>query len=669
MSAAIRRLAGPLVLAIGAAVLAGWLLDPPVLISVLPDHEGMAPNTAFGLMAIGAALWMLNKAPLPALTRRAIASAALMVAALGLLTLLEYLFHLNLGIDQMFLEVSTDERRLYPGRVAPYTALSFMLLAGALWRARDNTERGDRWAQGLSLGTLAIVLMELSDDLYGARLLYGTPRGMEMSLSTAVALIIAACGILALRPHRGLMAVLTDPGPGGVLARRLIPATILLVPAIGWARLEGELAGWYNTAFGVALTVALTASVITALVWRLADSLTRSDRLRRRAEKILHDSVALLESRVAERTREAQDVTESLRIKNQELQTILDIAPVQIWFGDADCGKFTGNSRAYEEHGLEPGINASFDAPVLELPSGLRIEVDGRALTPGEMPMQIAARTGKPVHGFEHDVLHPDGKRRTMLANVSPVLNPDGTVRSVIGVYIDITERKRAEEELLKSSKLESIGLLAGGIAHDFNNILTAIIGNLSLAEITLDPSQKAFGRIEESKKAVLRAQSLTHQLLTFSRGGQPVREPAALGQLLKDSALFALQGSNVRCECAVPDGLWPVEADQGQINQAVHNLILNAQQAMPDGGTIRIQAFNLAVRPDDRLPLAPGDYVGIRVKDHGAGIPPEDLAKIFDPFFTTKPTGSGLGLTTVYWIVKRHRGYVFAASTPGAGT
>jgi PAS domain S-box-containing protein len=253
--------------------------------------------------------------------------------------------------------------------------------------------------------------------------------------------------------------------------------------------------------------------------------------------------------------------------------------------------------------------------------------------------------------------------------SLTPMRDEWGRVVGVSGVALDVTEQRRAEEEVFRASKMESIGVLAGGIAHDFNNILTAIIGNLTLAKMQLEPQHTAFQRLTDSEKAVLRAKSLTQQLLTFARGGKPIKQSLAVGHLLKESAEFALQGSNVRCELSIANNLWTIEADPGQVNQVVNNLVLNAQQAMPDGGVLRIEAGNLVVGFQDNLPLAPGQYVRIRITDSGNGIAPEHLEKIFDPFFTTKAKGTGLGLTTAYWIIKRHRGYIAIDSKIGIGT
>jgi PAS domain S-box-containing protein len=241
------------------------------------------------------------------------------------------------------------------------------------------------------------------------------------------------------------------------------------------------------------------------------------------------------------------------------------------------------------------------------------------------------------------------------------------TIRCILR---DVTEKKRMEAELQKMHKLESLGVLAGGIAHDFNNLLTAIMGNISLAKLSAGGGSEAYTSLGEAETATLRAQDLTQQLLTFSKGGEPIRQVMSLKDLLVESSRFALRGSNVRCDLKCADDLLPVEADGGQISQVIHNIVLNADQAMPDGGVITIEARNIAVEGTDQSqPLEEGDYVEVSIRDRGAGISSEHLARVFDPFFSTKEKGQGLGLASAYSIVAKHGGVLTVDSVPGEGT
>ena len=240
---------------------------------------------------------------------------------------------------------------------------------------------------------------------------------------------------------------------------------------------------------------------------------------------------------------------------------------------------------------------------------------------------------------------------------------------AVITIVRDITERKKRDEEFIRACKLKSLSTLAGGIAHDFNNLLTGILGNASIARTFVNPGDKLHKIMTDLENTSLRAKDLTQQLLTFAKGGAPVKKTVSIAKLLRDSATLVLSGSNVKCDFAIAKGLWPVEVDEGQIAQVIHNLIINAKQAMPDGGTIQVSAENFALSAENNPFIKNGKYVKITVKDTGVGIPEEHLPKIFDPYFTTKEEGSGLGLATAYSIIKNHAGYIMAESAAGVGT
>jgi CheY-like chemotaxis protein len=233
----------------------------------------------------------------------------------------------------------------------------------------------------------------------------------------------------------------------------------------------------------------------------------------------------------------------------------------------------------------------------------------------------------------------------------------------------DITERKKMEEELLRAQKLESVGLLAGGIAHDFNNILTTILGNVSLARMQVNPEDELFDLLREAETASTRAQTLTKQLLTFAKGGAPVKEIVQIKDVIKDSSLFVLRGSKSGCEFSIAEDLWPIDVDVGQISQVIDNIVINANQAMPKGGIIQVAAENLIIEDRHGLPVKPGRYIRISITDQGVGIAEKHLLNIFDPYFTTKQEGSGLGLATTYSIVKKHDGHITVESRLGVGT
>ncbi len=227
----------------------------------------------------------------------------------------------------------------------------------------------------------------------------------------------------------------------------------------------------------------------------------------------------------------------------------------------------------------------------------------------------------------------------------------------------------RREEELRKAQKLESLAILAGGIAHDFNNILTGVIGNLSLAQAEPASGDRSRQSLQEAENAALRAKSLTQQLLTFSKGGAPLKRVVDLSNVVRDAALFAVRGSSTSCTFVMAESLRPARVDEGQIAQVVQNMVINAVQAMPAGGVVTLTVDNADIAPGNPLLLPPGPYVRIRLEDTGVGIPEDVLGRIFDPYYSTKQTGSGLGLAICHSVVSRHEGRIDVRSRVGLGT
>ncbi|MBF0406766.1 MAG: PAS domain S-box protein [Candidatus Riflebacteria bacterium] len=242
-----------------------------------------------------------------------------------------------------------------------------------------------------------------------------------------------------------------------------------------------------------------------------------------------------------------------------------------------------------------------------------------------------------------------------------------------LGIYMwaivrDITERKRIEEERLKIQKLQSVGNLAGGIAHDFNNFLTGMYGNISLAKIEISPEHPAFSFLENAEKSMDRATSLTKQLLTFAKGGEPVKENIRIGSLVEETVRFDLSGSNVMLIFKQPEDLWSTKVDKGQIQQVLSNITINAKQAMPNGGRLYVTLENIKIEENSLLNLSTGNYIKITIKDEGPGIDQKNLDQIFDPYFTTKKCGSGLGLATSHSIINKHEGTITVESKLGQG-
>jgi len=350
---------------------------------------------------------------------------------------------------------------------------------------------------------------------------------------------------------------------------------------------------------------------------------------------------------------ERKQLERALAEEEELFRTLCDSAPIGIFRCDADWNNLYCNPRWEEIVGLPTG-------------EGLRcgwlsaIHPDDREAL-SKVRQQAAASGCGYTH--EHRKVTPQGKVVWVRVLVNPIKGENGAILGHVGTVEDITEVRQARQEILKAQKLESIGVLAGGIAHDFNNILTAILGNISLASYQVNDPEKVAKRLKDAEGAASRARDLTQQLLTFARGGEPVKKVIEVAGLLREAVAFALHGSCVGCEFSLAEDLWQLEADEGQLVQVIHNLVLNAVQAMPQGGTITVAAAN-----DGSWQHGEG-FVEIAVTDYGIGMSEQHLERIFDPYFTTKQHGSGLGLASCYSIVKKHRGTIMVDSTLGEGS
>ncbi len=287
-------------------------------------------------------------------------------------------------------------------------------------------------------------------------------------------------------------------------------------------------------------------------------------------------------------------------------------------------------------------------------------------------PVQRVMELGRIIGLANHTALiAKDGTIHSIADSGAPIRDRESKTIGVVIVFRDVSHEKRIEEELLKVRKLESVGILAGGIAHDFNNILSAIHGNIELVGYRIsDEDIETANLLIDAKKATKRAVKLTKQLLTFAKGGHPIKESTALPDLIRDSADFVLQGSNISCEYSFAEDLWSVDVDSDQISQVIQNIIINADHAMPEGGLVKMNCANIEDPADEALlSTQEGKFVRITIQDSGIGIPREIIDKIFDPYFSTKQQGSGLGLAICHSIINKHDGYVTVNSTPGRGT
>jgi len=392
---------------------------------------------------------------------------------------------------------------------------------------------------------------------------------------------------------------------------------------------------------------------------------------RHRIEKSLHYNAKMLEEEIAER----QAAEESASMERDNARAVFESAPVGMMIINPQCrvidvnlamAKLCGRGQG-ELFNLVPGqvLDCAFTSSDNQ-ECGHAPECSICKLR--EMVKSVV-ETRKGL--YNTDLYHVrrigTGKLDSWLKISMEPISFSGQPCAIIAVH-DVTEQRSLENEILKTRKLESLGVLAGGIAHDFNNLLTGILGNISVAHNRSEGNPSVTTPLDRALQATERAAELTRQLLTFSKGGAPIKQLASLANIVKDSAEFALRGANVVSIFTTDDHLWSAEVDIGQISQVINNLVINADQAMPDGGSITISLNNKTLTSPDGI-LKAGRYIQIIVADKGNGIEPESLQKIFDPYFTTKESGNGLGLATVHSIITKHDGTIQVTSTIGEGT
>jgi two-component system, cell cycle sensor histidine kinase and response regulator CckA len=359
---------------------------------------------------------------------------------------------------------------------------------------------------------------------------------------------------------------------------------------------------------------------------------------------------------------ERRSVVDRLTESEERYRSLIDAAPDIIYSLSVKDGTITSVNPAFEK--------------VTGWPRSAWL---GRQFHPLVHPDDLSAVAkayravlrGKTPRPFELRILKKSGSYLLGGFTSGPRMENNRVV-GVYGIVRDVTEHKQLEQELLRSKNLESLGMLAGGIAHDFNNLLMAILGNIFLGKMVAKPGDGVFERLDDAEKASVLAKDLVHQLLTFSKGGEPLKKVTTLHGIIRETANLVASGTNMRCEFDLPEDLLPVEVDEEQMRQVIHNLVANARDAMPLGGVVAIRAANENVGGKG-LPMAKGKYVRISVEDSGVGISEAHLPKIFDPYFSTKEVGPkkgmGLGLAICYSIVKKHEGHITVESQAGQGT
>jgi PAS domain S-box-containing protein len=607
---------------IGAVALLGWLTGSRALSAVGQDFIPMAPNTALLFILLGAGLgapiesgWALPY------NRIAIAVSFLFSAS----RVAEYLLGTNLGVDGWLFSFPSESLGLAPvGKMAFFTALTFVLaciaLAGLTVPARKRYV--DEVIRTLGFVVTLVGVVFSLGYLYDAPLLYGG-LNIPMALPTAIAFVILGLSIV-------IPALLRDQAERRNAERAL----------------------------------------------RLAhDELERRVAERTAALESVNAGLQRTVTQLEEQTKEAELARQERYAAEERYQALVDGLAIGVLLMTPQ-GIQTANPSAERILGLS--VDQMLGRTALD-PRWRAVHEDGSPF-PGEtLPVAVSLRTGESQRNVVMGIHRPDDSLVWIEVNSDPLFRAaEATPYAAVASFVDVTQRKQAEDHLRQAQKMDAVGQLAGGIAHDFNNMLTAITGYSVLLLDELDESDPKREDVQEIKAAADRAATLTRQLLAFSR--RQMLQPEVLnlnktaGEMQK--MLRRLVVEDVKLVTVLEPELGCVKADPGQVEQVLMNLVVNARDAMPDGGTLTIETANIHLGEaysgqHAPLPIPRGDYVRLTVSDTGCGMDDATRARIFEPFFTTKPKGkgTGLGLSTVYGIVKQSGGYIWCYSEPGQGT
>jgi signal transduction histidine kinase/ActR/RegA family two-component response regulator len=620
----------------------------------------MAPWSALTLSIAGLTLWF---APNPVVERFGLHRAvAVLVFAIGTIVCGEHIAHAgSTAVDRLIFDYLLPRNVPLPGRPAELVGFQYCLMGCMLFLMRGRSP-----SLVLFRELIAVAVVILCYFVFVAGLSSGSTKASQ-SVSSFVSILelLAAANILVTAPNGSLAPLLRDSGPAGMIARRLIPVTLILPTVTLIARqLVSHIPVDEGRGPDGILFTSLNILAAIVIVWIAAAKLLSVDSLRRTAEDNLLASRDSLDHRVRLRTQELLDANERLAVEvakrqrtqnelqasNAMLASLIDACPLAIIALNLDRTARLSNAAANTMHLAE--------------------NLECRDLAE-------RASCGEPVHTREV-VCEVEGKTVHLNVWASPILTQDACPDGVVMMAADVSESKALEAHVQQNQRLESIGVLAGGIAHDFNNLLTGVLGNASFLQERVVPGSREAAAADDLIAAGQVMAKLTSQMLAYSGRGRFQIQSLDLSAEVRQitNLLQASIPKNVRLSLALADGLSAIEGDSSQIQQVVMNLVINGSEAMGSKQGM-VEVRTLSRRPEQselaaavtRPAVAAGEYVVLEVCDNGRGMPEETRSRIFDPFFTTKFAGRGLGLSAVLGIVRSHRGALVVQSSPAVGS
>ena len=626
------RAAACLVAVLATVVIAAWLLDLGTLQTIGVGTATMKLNTALCFLLSAGALSALTRGLSGHTTALALAGVS---AAISATVLAQYLTGTNFGIDELIIEDTRSAADNAPGRMSAITAIEFIILCAAIGAAT----RQNRTASGIfvasTVGGSALVLLAIVGYAFGTPVLYSPGPATSIAFHTALSFLVLYGALIAFRLDLGIAALLRARSPGGMLARWTLPAILIVTPASGWLILQFELAGYYGAPLGSAMFVITNVVVVVSVLWVASRQIDRINAARRQEHG--------LNRAIVEGALDAFIVMDSAgRIAAWNPQAVAMFG----WSHDEAVGRTVVDTIMPPEHGEahQRGL-ARFIATGESRILNRRNELLARRRDGSEFPIELM---------------------------ITPTRMNAGWVFS--GFIRDMTVQKQTEAGLRQAQKMEAVGQLTGGIAHDFNNLLSVVIGSLDLAEGA--PAAEQRDLIGSALAAAERGAALTHRLLAFSRR-QPLSPRAIDLNALIDGMANLLDRTlerSIEIEHRPERDLWRALADEGQVENALLNLAINARDAMPDGGKLTIETGNAFLDEGyaaRNAEVIPGPHVMLAVTDTGTGMTPEVIERAFDPFFTTKThgKGTGLGLSMIYGFAKQSGGHLKIYSEIGSGT